>query len=68
MKVKMTDADYLNKYLADWKEATNDLFKGDMMNKFLELKERQFDVKLYKKQLKKQSKIEEITDDFFIGI
>lgn len=49
----ITEAEYLTQYLNDWKESTSDLFtEDDIMISFLKIKERQFNLKSYKKQIK----------------
>ena len=49
----ITEAEYLTQYLNDWKEATSDLYtEDDIMISFLNMKERQFNLKSYKKQIK----------------
>jgi len=69
-KIKMTEADYLNQYLAEWKESLQDIFVGDnIMNSILELKKNQFCLKSYKKSLKFWNKVV-IKDesDFFVDL
>lgn len=48
----ITNDEYLNKYLNDWKDTVSDLFTEDMLQNFLDIKKAQFDLKSYKKQLK----------------
>ena len=48
----ITEAEYLTQYLSDWKEATSDLYTGNIMNDFLNIKKLQFNLKSYKKQIK----------------
>ena len=63
----MTEADYLNQYLLEWKELTEDIFIGDdIMKSFLSLKEKQFCLKSYKKTLKFRDRVVVENDsDFF---
>ena len=50
-----TEKDYLDQYLREWKESVSDIFNTEkLMDGFLELKTKQFDLKSYKKSLKKQ--------------
>ena len=65
-KIKMTEVDYLQQYLTEWKEVAKDLFVGDIMKNFLELKEKQFCIKSYKKTLKFRNRVVENDErDFF---
>ena len=65
-KTKMTEVDFLQQYLEGWRDVCKDMFVGEIMNTFLELKERQFCLKSYKKLLKFNSRIVENNDsDFF---
>jgi hypothetical protein len=60
----MTEVDYLNQYLTECKEFGKDIFVGEIMNSFLNLKEKQFNIKSYKKSLKFRDMLAlSITDD-----
>jgi hypothetical protein len=49
------EKDYLDQYLNEWKESVYDIFTTDeLMDGFLRVKTKQFDLKSYKKSLKKQ--------------
>ena len=51
---------YLNQYLNEWRESTQDLYTTeDLMNAFLQVKANQFDLKWYKKSLKNRAKVVE---------
>jgi hypothetical protein len=44
-----TEKDYLKQYLLDWKECMTDTFNDkDILDIFLKIKEKQFDLKSYK--------------------
>lgn len=64
-KTKMTEVDYLNQYLKEWEESCKDIFVGEIMNRVLELKKKQFCIKSYKKSLKFRDMLalSRITDD-----
>lgn len=69
----ITEAEYLTQYLNDWKESTSDLFtEDDIMISFLKIKERQFNLKSYKKQIKLKkilnARLSDTTasDEFFV--
>jgi hypothetical protein len=65
-KVKMTEVDYLEQYLTECKELGKDIFVGEIMKSFLELKKKQFCIKSYKKTLKFRSRVVENDEsDFF---
>ena len=49
------EKDYLDQYLKEWKETASDYFSTDeAMDGFLKIKTKQFDLKSYKKSLKKR--------------
>ena len=73
-KRKMTEADYKAQYMAEWKETLEFLIEyPDAMNGLLAIKEQQFDLKSYKKRLKREAYYEteeykKETEDFFASL
>jgi len=59
-KKRMTEADYKAQYMAEWKIILSDFDWGhpDALNAFLSIKERQFDLKSYKRALSLRAKYE----------
>jgi DNA helicase TIP49 (TBP-interacting protein) len=56
---KMNEQDYLEQYVAEWKERAGGLF-GDFTDKFIAIKISQFNLASYKKSLKIRAKMEAI--------